>query len=115
MRLLGRHAAGEQLLDRLDHAAVLLAGGVEEHLQGQLARLGARELRRPGLLRALGGLRSHFAVLAMVTSLGLNWKSMRAALGPGALPPVAGVGSYSFSAAFSILRRGRCRPAGDGG
>ena len=47
----------------------------------------------PAFLAPLAGLRSHFAVLAIVTSLGLNWKSIALRLAPALLPPLAGAGS----------------------
>ena len=106
----------EQLLHRLDHAAVVLGGGVEEHLQGQLAGLGPVELRRPGLLRAGGRLRcSHFAVLAIVTSLGLNWKSM-VPISPSSLrPPVDRRGVVQLSAGARSTCGRPLSPVGDGG
>ena len=44
--VVGRHAAGEQLLDAGDHAAVHRLGGVEEQLEGHLAGVRTVELRR---------------------------------------------------------------------
>ena len=68
------HAAAEQLLHgppRTD--AVLGAGGVEEHLDGQLARVRAGELRRAGApWRPWCGLRSHLADFAIVSFLGVE-------------------------------------------
>ena len=83
----------EQLLDRLDHGAVLGARGVEEHLQGELARLRPTELGGPAFFDPLVVLRSHLAVLAIVTSFGLNWKAIAPRLLPALLPPLAGAGS----------------------
>ena len=47
----------------------------------------------PAVLDPLAGLRSHLAVLAMVTSLGLNWNSRNPRSAPGLLPPGAGSGA----------------------
>ena len=44
----------------------------------------------PAVLEPLAGLRSHLAVLAMVTSLGLNWNSSSPSGDPVLLPPGAG-------------------------
>ena len=43
----------------------------------------------PAFLAPLAGLRSHLAVLAIVTSFGLNWKSIAPSLLPVLLPPLA--------------------------
>src|SRR6478609_11703565 len=67
----------------------------------------------PAFLAPRAVLRSHLAVLAMVTSLGLNWKSMLPREAPNRLPPVPGVESYNCRLALSTCGRA-CPPAGDG-
>src|SRR5690349_9607807 len=64
-------------------------------------------------LAPLVDLLSHFAFLAMVSSLGLNWNSM-VAISPSSLrPPVAGDDSYIVSLAFSTFC-GAESPVGEG-
>ena len=57
-----------------------VAGGVEEHLQGELARLRAGELRRSGRLRALGGLALPLRGLLDAHLLGVELEGDAAAL-----------------------------------
>ena len=47
----------------------------------------------PAFFDPLVVLRSHLAVLAIVTSFGLNWKAIAPRLLPALLPPLAGAGS----------------------
>src|SRR6478672_5213787 len=60
------------------------------------------------------GLLSHFTVLAMVNSLGLNWKSILPISPSSFRPPVVGEDSYMISCARSTFCR-LVSPEGDGG
>ena len=67
-----------------------VAGGVEEHLQGELARLRPVELGRPGLLRPLVGLALPLGGLLDGHFLGVELEGDAPRSAPGAPPPVAG-------------------------
>ena len=69
----GRHAAGEQLLDGLDHAAVLLPVASKNISRVSLHGSDPLNSGGPAFFAPLAVFRSHFAAFWIVTSLGLNW------------------------------------------
>ena len=77
------------------------AGGVEEHLHGELARLGPGELRRRRLLGALGGLALPLGRLGDRHFLRVELEVDAVRSAPGWQPPWRRVGSYSSSSSPS--------------